>query len=164
MRNLTSCDIIFFLLFLSLSLSSHRSATTSKEKESSSTSSSQVHMPMPDLTSKPLDPNEPTYCLCQQVSFGEMIGCDNDDVSLITWVLLNKCQLTIEWCRWSFIRLCTVSIGISPFILLLKLHNYSPLLWLYFCPSFQCSIEWFHFQCVGLTSKPKGKWYCPQCS
>jgi hypothetical protein len=54
----------------------------------------------------PIDPNEPTYCLCDQVSFGEMIGCDNDE----------------------------------------------------------CPIEWFHFQCVGLTSKPKGKWYCPQCS
>ena len=22
----------------------------------------------------------------------------------------------------------------------------------------QCPIEWFHFQCVGLTAKPKGKW------
>lgn len=63
-------------------------------------------VPMPDLTSQPLDPNEPTYCLCQQVSFGEMIGCDNEE----------------------------------------------------------CPIEWFHFQCVNLTSKPKGKWYCPQCS
>ncbi|XP_064389382.1 inhibitor of growth protein 5-like isoform X1 [Halichondria panicea] len=63
-------------------------------------------VPMPDLSSQPLDPNEPTYCLCQQVSFGEMIGCDNDD----------------------------------------------------------CSIEWFHFQCVNLTSKPKGKWFCPQCA
>ncbi|EDV26333.1 uncharacterized protein TRIADDRAFT_37327 [Trichoplax adhaerens] len=50
----------------------------------------------------PIDPDEPTYCLCGQVSFGEMIGCDNDD----------------------------------------------------------CPIEWFHFQCVGLNSKPKGKWYC----
>ena len=28
----------------------------------------------------------------------------------------------------------------------------------------QCPIEWFHFQCVGLTSKPKGKWYCPKCT
>ena len=54
----------------------------------------------------PVDPNEPTYCLCHQVSFGEMIGCDNND----------------------------------------------------------CPIEWFHFQCVGLSSKPKGKWYCPRCS
>ena len=54
----------------------------------------------------PVDPNEPTYCLCQQVSYGEMVGCDNYD----------------------------------------------------------CPIEWFHFQCVGLTEKPKGKWYCPRCS
>lgn len=29
----------------------------------------------------PVDPNEPTYCLCNQVSYGEMIGCDNPDVS-----------------------------------------------------------------------------------
>ena len=27
----------------------------------------------------PVDPNEPTYCLCQQVSYGEMIGCDNQE-------------------------------------------------------------------------------------
>ncbi|KAL3851867.1 hypothetical protein ACJMK2_015568 [Sinanodonta woodiana] len=25
------------------------------------------------------DPNEPRYCLCNQVSYGEMVGCDNDD-------------------------------------------------------------------------------------
>ncbi|KAK1336823.1 hypothetical protein QTO34_002858 [Cnephaeus nilssonii] len=30
----------------------------------------------------PVDPNEPTYCLCHQVSYGEMIGCDNPDVSV----------------------------------------------------------------------------------
>eukprot|EP00035_Acanthoeca_spectabilis_P024871 m.455763 g.455763 ORF g.455763 m.455763 type:complete len:208 (+) comp20934_c0_seq1:203-826(+) len=29
----------------------------------------------------PVDPNEPTYCLCQQVSYGEMIACDNPDCS-----------------------------------------------------------------------------------
>ena len=28
----------------------------------------------------------------------------------------------------------------------------------------QCPIEWFHFGCVGLTAKPKGKWFCPRCS
>ncbi|KAI8922422.1 inhibitor of growth proteins N-terminal histone-binding-domain-containing protein [Powellomyces hirtus] len=27
----------------------------------------------------PIDPNEPTYCMCNQVSFGDMIACDNDD-------------------------------------------------------------------------------------
>ncbi|XP_067837827.1 inhibitor of growth protein 4 isoform X2 [Heptranchias perlo] len=59
-----------------------------------------------DVLDMPVDPNEPTYCLCHQVSYGEMIGCDNPD----------------------------------------------------------CSIEWFHFACVGLTTKPRGKWYCPRCS
>ena len=28
-----------------------------------------------------IDPNEPRYCLCGDVSYGEMVGCDNDDVS-----------------------------------------------------------------------------------
>ena len=59
-----------------------------------------------DVMDMPVDPNEPTYCLCQQVSFGQMIGCDNNE----------------------------------------------------------CPVEWFHFGCVGLSAKPKGKWYCPNCS
>jgi len=59
----------------------------------------------PDLSHVDIDPDEPTYCLCDQVSYGEMIGCDND----------------------------------------------------------LCPIEWFHFTCVQLTSKPKGKWFCPRC-
>ncbi|XP_064633598.1 inhibitor of growth protein 3-like [Lineus longissimus] len=25
------------------------------------------------------DPNEPRYCVCNQVSYGDMVGCDNDD-------------------------------------------------------------------------------------
>lgn len=52
-----------------------------------------------------IDPDEPTYCLCDEVSYGEMIGCDND----------------------------------------------------------LCPIEWFHFNCVNLSGKPKGKWFCPFC-
>ena len=59
-----------------------------------------------DVMDMPVDPNEPTYCLCHQVSFGQMIGCDN----------------------------------------------------------MECAIEWFHFGCVGLSTKPKGKWYCPICA
>jgi len=49
--------------------------------------------------------NEPTYCLCSQISYGSMILCDNKG----------------------------------------------------------CEIKWFHFNCVNLTTKPKGKWYCPPC-
>lgn len=52
-----------------------------------------------------IDPNEPRYCLCNQVSYGEMICCDNTE----------------------------------------------------------CTIEWFHYGCVGISEAPKGKWYCPQC-
>lgn len=59
-----------------------------------------------NITDMPIDPNEPTYCICGDVFYGEMVACDNPN----------------------------------------------------------CPIEWFHFGCVGLTSKPKGAWYCPQCS
>lgn len=34
-----------------------------------------------DVLDMPVDPNEPTYCLCHQVSYGEMIGCDNPEVN-----------------------------------------------------------------------------------
>lgn len=30
------------------------------------------------LLEMPVDPNEPTYCLCNRVSFGNMVACDND--------------------------------------------------------------------------------------
>uniref|UniRef100_A0A673J5P1 Inhibitor of growth family member 1 n=1 Tax=Sinocyclocheilus rhinocerous TaxID=307959 RepID=A0A673J5P1_9TELE len=33
----------------------------------------------PSPTDLPIDPNETTYCLCEQVSFGEIIGCDNGE-------------------------------------------------------------------------------------
>ncbi|KAM4675890.1 inhibitor of growth protein 5-like [Discoglossus pictus] len=59
-----------------------------------------------DVLDMPVDPNEPAYCLCHQVSYGEMIGCDNPD----------------------------------------------------------CPIEMVHFACVDLTTKPKGKWFCPRCT
>ena len=32
----------------------------------------------PDWT---FDPNEPRYCICNQVSYGDMVACDNSDVS-----------------------------------------------------------------------------------
>lgn len=31
----------------------------------------------------PIDPNEPTYCLCNRISFGTMVGCDNEDVGFL---------------------------------------------------------------------------------
>lgn len=31
------------------------------------------------------------------------------------------------------------------------------------CDNPKCSIEWYHFQCVGLLHAPHGKWICPNC-
>lgn len=31
------------------------------------------------------------------------------------------------------------------------------------CDSKDCVYQWFHFECVGVTIPPKGKWYCPDC-
>ncbi|KAF2138305.1 uncharacterized protein K452DRAFT_277387 [Aplosporella prunicola CBS 121167] len=45
------------------------------------------------------------YCICERVSFGDMVACDND----------------------------------------------------------KCEIQWFHWECVGLTQEPKGEWLCPIC-
>ena len=30
-----------------------------------------------------VDPNEPRYCICNQISYGDMVACDNEDVSNI---------------------------------------------------------------------------------
>jgi len=31
------------------------------------------------------------------------------------------------------------------------------------CDSPNCPIEWFHFDCVGISVPPIGTWYCPEC-
>ena len=30
------------------------------------------------MKSSRADPNEPRYCICSQVSYGDMVGCDNE--------------------------------------------------------------------------------------
>eukprot|EP00262_Sarcandra_glabra_P014526 TRINITY_DN4270_c1_g1_i1.p1 TRINITY_DN4270_c1_g1~~TRINITY_DN4270_c1_g1_i1.p1 ORF type:complete len:224 (-),score=45.51 TRINITY_DN4270_c1_g1_i1:535-1206(-) len=40
-----------------------------------------VDQPSMDLD-LPVDPNEPTYCFCNQVSYGEMVACDNPDCKI----------------------------------------------------------------------------------
>ena len=32
------------------------------------------------------------------------------------------------------------------------------------CDNPLCLREWFHFECVGLTSPPEGSWFCPDCT
>ncbi|KAK3812576.1 MAG: Phd domain in Ing1-like protein, partial [Linnemannia elongata] len=34
------------------------------------------------FTEMPMDPNQPVYCYCQQVSYGEMVACDNKDCKI----------------------------------------------------------------------------------
>ncbi|KAF3123644.1 Inhibitor of growth member, variant 2 [Orbilia oligospora] len=43
----------------------------------------------------PIDPNEPTYCLCNRISFGTMVGCDNDDCPK-EWFHMECVQLAAE--------------------------------------------------------------------
>eukprot|EP01137_Pigoraptor_chileana_P001193 Opistho-2@38460 len=39
-------------------------------------------VPMPPPEMQAIDPTEPRYCICNQVSFGEMVACDNEDCAL----------------------------------------------------------------------------------
>lgn len=58
---------------------------------SSNISESLLAMHPSDVLDMPVDPNEPTYCLCSQVSYGEMIGCDNSDVSnVFLYICMNE--------------------------------------------------------------------------
>ena len=31
------------------------------------------------------------------------------------------------------------------------------------CDNPNCTIEWFHYSCVGIKRKPKGEWFCKNC-
>lgn len=44
-----------------------------------------------DDEGNPIDPNEARYCLCNRVSFGTMICCENADVSLSSVVGMSRC-------------------------------------------------------------------------
>ncbi|CAJ0756153.1 1534_t:CDS:2, partial [Entrophospora sp. SA101] len=47
-----------------------------------------------------VDPNEPVYCICRQVSFGEMIGCDGENCP-IEWFHLDCVDLkAVPEGRW----------------------------------------------------------------
>ena len=32
------------------------------------------------------------------------------------------------------------------------------------CDNPACEVEWFHYQCVGLSKAPRNQWFCPICS
>ena len=31
------------------------------------------------------------------------------------------------------------------------------------CDPSECSIEWYHFSCVGIVEEPEDEWYCNEC-
>jgi len=41
-----------------------------------------------------VDPNEPVYCTCQRVSYGQMVGCDNEECSF-EWFHLDCVGLVV---------------------------------------------------------------------
>lgn len=70
--------------------SNHQSSSSSSSSSLSSCSSSsalahelvQTTITETDTSNQvdwTYDPNEPRYCICNQVSYGEMVGCDNQD-------------------------------------------------------------------------------------
>ncbi|XP_034019499.1 inhibitor of growth protein 3 [Thalassophryne amazonica] len=76
----------------SIKASSHQSSSSSSSSSLSSCSSSSAlaqelsqqasALPEAEANSQvdwTYDPNEPRYCICNQVSYGEMVGCDNTD-------------------------------------------------------------------------------------
>lgn len=86
------------------------------------------------------EPQEPVYCVCRQVAFGEMIACDNPEV--------RRCS------RW---RASLGAMGCGPLL------SSPPSSAVHLS---QCKYEWFHFRCVGITpsNKPKTRWFCPDCT
>ena len=31
------------------------------------------------------------------------------------------------------------------------------------CDDERCKIQWYHFDCIGISEAPRGTWYCPKC-
>ena len=117
------------------------------------------------------DPHEPRYCICNQVSYGEMVGCDNEDVC---WILLYYFSLAgFAYCfspanfspplqglpmASSFLGLqCARGIGAhGRFAVHATSLPHSRIAASY--AYLQCLKEWFHYACVGITEPPTGKW------
>nr|XP_019011557.1 uncharacterized protein I206_03657 [Kwoniella pini CBS 10737]OCF50338.1 hypothetical protein I206_03657 [Kwoniella pini CBS 10737] len=56
--------------------------------------------------------NEPRYCYCNQVSYGQMIGCENEDCP-IEWFHLTCCELeTAPTGKW-YCNLCKIETGLG---------------------------------------------------
>jgi hypothetical protein len=85
-----------------------------------------------------VDSDEERYCICDDVSFGQMISCDNNVSLFPPMVIFFLISTLLTFARFKE-------------LILTKLQ--------------QCDKEWFHFECVGMTQMParRAKWYCPDC-
>lgn len=101
-----------------------------------------------------IDPDEPRYCLCNRVSFGTMIQCDNLDVSLFF------SSLRSSFSPPALLHGDSNCGGLGFSCCLVWLANGRGLGALQ-----NCKGEWFHLECVGLADIPARttKWYCPDC-
>ncbi|KAL3658044.1 hypothetical protein V7S43_019098 [Phytophthora oleae] len=60
----------------------------------------------------PIDPNEPIYCSCRRVSFGQMVGCDNDDCKY-EWFHFGCVGLTDQPAGKWYCQDCKAQLGIK---------------------------------------------------
>ncbi|XP_031787304.1 inhibitor of growth protein 3 isoform X2 [Nasonia vitripennis] len=62
------------------SVSGHQVSATNSSATAATTSAAQANtVADPDNPDWTYDPNEPRYCICNQVSYGDMVACDNSD-------------------------------------------------------------------------------------
>lgn len=107
-----------------------------------------------------IDPDEPLYCLCHQVSHVDVLHVDvlrrvptpSPDSE---WALEIYSETT-----WFLLRHSHAVPQVTSFVSDLLQVSYGEMIC---CDNEECSMEWFHFSCVSLNTKPKGKWFCPRC-
>lgn len=106
----------------------------------------------------PVDPNEPLYCYCNRVSFGEVsstsarrrfrdAGTDPRRESVLQMIACENEDCDREWVRALLRNLTSLS---TPHCLMTD-----PL-----CGHVGLQ---FHLECVGLDKAPEGQWYCDDC-
>lgn len=66
------------ILFLNLSRKSQHIKTEESEIDGNGQEFENGNGDQPEIW--PYDPSEPRYCLCNQVSYGNMVACDNESV------------------------------------------------------------------------------------
>lgn len=102
------------------------------------------------------DLDSKVYCTCRQVSFGEMIGCDDDDCE-IEWVSLRgqpqAASAVYRPCRRRWPAGWRRPFAQPASICRRELN-------IYLCTVADAQ---YHVACLNLDKAPEGNWICPQC-